>query len=337
MARRARLRIVHGRPSVIVRWSTALAAFALLLAACTPASDDATEDDPRTVVIEEDEAAPDQEPSETGSPTGAPDEPDEPAEPTEQPSPSEPESPSESEPAEGAGESSPGGSDTSPGAVVTDDRGPLGSACRPYLRGDVPALTVEVLHQRGAQPSSEAVDHLVSSLRPVLDKPGGIDLVGPTEIPGGGRTWELDQLRELSQRHRQVTSSESRAGMLVLSVAGEFEDPDVLGLAMSATEIVLFPEQIGDLATGLLGGGARIERSVLLHEAGHLLCLVNTTYESEIDHEDPDHPSHSRHRDSVMFWAVPNDAVTQVFTGPPPDRFHEDDLADLRGLREGRY
>lgn len=334
MARDARSRIPHGRPPVVLRWSASLAVFALLLAACAPASDDVAEDDGQTVVIEEDEAAPGEEPSEPGSGDEAP---DEPPERTEQPSSDEPASPGGSEPAEGESQASPGESDASPGAVVTDDRGPLGSACRPYLRGDVPALTIEILHQSGAQPSSDALAHLVASLRPVLDKPGGIDLAGPTEIPGGGRTWELDELRELSQRHRQATSSESRAGMLVLSVAGEYEEPDVLGLAMSATEVVLFPEQIGDLATGLLGGGSRIERSVLLHEAGHLLCLVNTTYESEIDHEDPDHPGHSRHRDSVMFWAVPNDAVTQVFTGPPPDRFHEDDLADLRGLREGRY
>jgi hypothetical protein len=221
--------------------------------------------------------------------------------------------------------------------VIRDDRGPLGSACRPYLRGDVPALTIEVLHQQGARPSSGALDHLVSSLRPVLDKPGGIDVAGPREIPGDGRTWRIDDLRQLAERHRQVTSSESRASMLVLSVAGEFEDPGVLGLAMNATEIVIFPQQIGDLATSLLGGGSGIERSVLLHEAGHLLCLVNIGYTSQIDHEDPDHPHHSRHRDSVMYWAVPNDAVTQVFTGPPPDRFHEDDLADLRGLRDGRY
>lgn len=125
--------------------------------------------------------------------------------------------------------------------------------------------------------------------------------------------------------------------MLVLAVAGEYEEPGVLGLAMSATEIVLFPQQIGDLATSLLGGSARIEQSVLLHEAGHLLCLVNIGYQSEIDHEDPEHAHHSRHRDSVMFWAVENDAVSQVFSGPPPDAFHDDDLADLRGLREGRY
>ena len=321
-----------------------LAFFALLLAACAPdAADDGADADQQTIVIEEEESeaqAPEsQDPGASTTPdaSSTPD-----AEPPDeqQPSSQGPEQAEESPTDESAASPAPTEQQepTEPTrAVIRDDRGPLGSACRPYLRGDVPALTIEVLHQRGARPSSGALDHLVSSLRPVLDKPGGIDVAVPREIPGDGRTWRIDDLREFAEDHRQVTSSESRASMLVLSVAGEFEEPGVLGLAMNATEIVLFPQQIGDLATSLLGGGSQIERSVLLHEAGHLLCLVNIGYTSEIDHEDPDHPHHSRHRDSVMYWAVPNDAVTQVFTGPPPARFHEDDLADLRGLRDGRY
>jgi hypothetical protein len=327
----------HTRAGRVLRLLVGLVAFALLLTACAPLDVEDGGGDPHTIVIDEDGPAPeDPDPEDDGAqprpeqaeqreqsetPTS-----DEPA-PT--PQPSEPEPAEPAEPRQQPTEPAP--------AVIRDDRGPLGSACRPYLRGDVPALTIEVLHHRAARPSSAALDHLVSSLRPVLDKPGGIDVAGPREIPGDARTWRLDDLQELAERHRQVTSSESRASMLVLSVAGEYEDPGVLGLAMSATEIVIFPQQIGDLATSLLGGSSRIERSVLLHEAGHLLCLVNIGYTSELDHEDPDHPHHSRHRDSVMFWAVPNDAVTQVFTGPPPDSFHEDDLADLRGLREGRY
>ena len=324
----------HLPAGAVLRVLTGLASVALLLAACTPATVEDGDEDPHTIVIDEGEPAADgDDPEIHDTPEPPPEQAEQPEQSTDETA-EAPESPAP-EPTEPRDEPTEPTQPTR--AVIRDDRGPLGSACRPYLRGDVPALTIEVLHQQGARPSSGALDHLVSSLRPVLDKPGGIDVAGPREIPGDGRTWRIDDLRELSERHRQVTSSEARASMLVLSVAGEFEDPGVLGLAMSATEIVLFPQQIGDLATSLLGGSSRIERSVLLHEAGHLLCLVNIGYTSELDHEDPDHPHHSRHRDSVMFWAVPNDAVTQVFTGPPPDSFHEDDLADLRGLREGRY
>lgn len=328
----------HGCAHGPVRWLAGLAALALSVAACEQTPLSAPEDD-RAVVIEEEQQSSDATAPESGdgdataqdgdahAGTAGPGETAEGADGSTGSQPASSEEPSEPDPEQ----------DSAPAAVITDDRGPLGSACRPYLRGEVPALTIEVLHHAGARPSSGALDHLVASLAPVLDKPAGIEVAGPREIPGQARTWELDELRELAARHRQVASDGERAGMLVLSVAGEFEDPGVLGLAMNATEVVLFPQQIGDLGTTLLGGSERIERAVLLHEAGHLLCLVNIGYESDIDHEDPDHPHHSRHRDSVMYWAVPNDAVSQVFSGPPPDTFHEDDLADLRGLRDGRY
>lgn len=217
------------------------------------------------------------------------------------------------------------------------DDGPLGAACRTYLRGEVPRLAIEVLHQSGARPSEGAIDHLVDRLGAVLDKPAGIGVQGPREIPGNGRTWTTDGLRELAAEHRSVRTDRDGAAMVVLAVSGDYEESGTLGVAVSATELVLFPEEIGDLVTGVLGGRTPIERAVLLHEAGHLLCLVNIGYESERDHEDPEHPNHSRHRDSVMYWAIPNDAVTQVFSGSPPDRFHADDLADLAALREGRY
>lgn len=230
-----------------------------------------------------------------------------------------------------------GGSDDGRDEDLPDDHGPLGAACRTYLRGQVPRLTIEVLHQSGARPSEAATDHLVDRLGAVLDKPAGIGVQGPREIPGDGRTWTTDGLRELAAEHRSARTDRDGAAMVVLAVSGDYEESGTLGVAVSATELVLFPDEIGDLVTGVLGGRTPIERAVLLHEAGHLLCLVNIGYESERDHEDPEHPNHSRHRDSVMYWAIPNDAVTQVFSGSPPDRFHADDLADLAALREGRY
>ena len=46
-----------------------------------------------------------------------------------------------------------------------------------------------------------------------------------------------------------------------------------------------------------------VENSVLVHEVGHLLGLVNL-YQSPVDHEDPDHPGHSNNDESVMYWAI---------------------------------
>lgn len=322
----------------LTRVAASLGALLLLLLACSPGNDVVGEE-PGVVVDDgggggrEDEAA--TPGSGTADGEAPPDDP-EPAGREQQGTPEAPPQPAGGEPEGGEPEPQAPPEPESVSAVP-DDRGPLGSACRAYLRGDVPGLAVEVLEQSGAELRTEAVDHLVTTLGEVLDKPAGIDLVGPRRVPGGERTWSLQQVRDLLVEHRVEYSNEDRMVMAILAVAGDFERDGVLGVALSATEVVLFPDEISDLGTSLLGDGAPIERAVLVHEAGHLLCLVNATYESSIDHEDPERPGHSRHRDSVMYWAVSNDAVSQVFTGPPPDAFHPHDLADLEGLRDGRY
>lgn len=242
--------------------------------------------------------------------------------------------------ASGTAESTEGGGDGSgsePATSSPDDQGPLGAGCRPYLRGDVPGMVVEVAHQEGAAPRSAAVDHLVGTLRGVVDKPDGVQLTGPATVPGDGRTWTADELRAFAGQHRTHRSSAEQAAMYVLAVRGRFEEEGVLGVAVSATQMVIFPDNISGLGTELLGGRQAVERAVLVHEAGHLLCLVNIGYESARGHEDPDHPHHSVHEDSVMHWAIETDAITQVFSGPPPAEFHPDDVADLEGLRQGRH
>jgi hypothetical protein len=207
--------------------------------------------------------------------------------------------------------------------------------CRTYLRGDTPRLVIEIDHQAGAAPAQAAVQHLASVLRSVVDKPAGVDVV-MSEIPGGAQTWTASDLDALSRQHRAHTSDSQQAVMHVLSLRGEFEQRDALGVAFDASSFAVFPDRIDRLAA-LLGGAAAVQRAVLTHEAGHLLCLINITYRSEIDHEDPDHPHHSSDRGSVMYWAIENAAIAQLFTGPPPADFTANDRADLEGLRTGRY
>ena len=213
-----------------------------------------------------------------------------------------------------------------------DDLGALGSLCRDYLRAS--RLVVEIDWQRSAEPSSSARDHLLATLRQVTG--GDVSLADGTEIPGEREVWTSQDLRATAAAHRTQYSRQGELAMYVLSVNGRYEDEGALGVAHRASEFAMFPRQIGRLS-GLLGGRAAMERAVMVHEAGHLLCLVNIGYTSAFDREDPEHPKHSSDRGSVMHWAIDTSAVGQLFNGPPPDSFSDQDLADLEGLRSGRY
>ena len=68
--------------------------------------------------------------------------------------------------------------------------------------------------------------------------------------------------------------------------------------------MALFSDSI-DEADGPFGRPSveDVENSVLVHEVGHLLGLVNLVYQSPVDHEDH-HPGHSNNDESVMYWAI---------------------------------
>ncbi len=121
--------------------------------------------------------------------------------------------------------------------------------------------------------------------------------------------------------------------MWVCYVGGSYADSDTaLAVSFSASSFAIFRDRIDDATTALILA-AEVERSVLVHEAGHLLALVNIGYRSRFDHEDPAHPHHSNNTASVMYWAVEDVSVRNLLRGGPPDDFDEADRADLAMLR----
>lgn len=227
-----------------------------------------------------------------------------------------------------------------PAPPPIDDAGGVGVNGRAILRAAVPRLIFEVDVQEGVAPSQAALDHLTAVAGGVVDKPGGIRLAGGNTFASDRTEWTRDALREVTAANRSQFSSGDAVVVYVLYVRGGFfrdgGQTGSIGVAYSASEFVVFPQRWQSLTNGLLGGSDAIERAVLVHEFGHLLGLVNLTYQSPIDHEDPDNPGHSSNRGSVMYWAIESDAIAQVFNGPPPDRFDDADRQDLEGLKSGR-
>lgn len=221
-------------------------------------------------------------------------------------------------------------------APSLDDHGQVGHLALAYLRSDQPKLVVEITAVEGRSPSREARNLLATRLRSVLDKPGGIEMLDPRVIPPQGNRHTLDDIRAVEDAHRTHFSTDGTVIMHYLFLDGEFaEEEGALGLAYRASSVAIFPDTIDAASTPLVTSEA-IEGSVVVHEAGHLLRLVNIGYRSPRDHEDPEHPNHTKHRDGVMFWAVESISVANVLAGGPPDDFHPDSRADLRDLQSGR-
>ncbi len=244
------------------------------------------------------------------------------------------------------GENGTGGDGTTQGgngaasAVAVDDLGGVGANGHALLQAGVPKLVVEIDRQQGVNVDQAAVDHLVSIIRQVADKPGGVSVAGGNTFASDRTNWTADDLRAAAEANRNNHSDQQQVVLYLLYVRGGFysggQETNALGVTYNASEVGIFPDKWAGLGS-LLGGGGRVERAVITHEFGHTLGLVNLTYQSSIDHEDADHPGHSSNKQSVMYWAIETTLIGQVFSGPPPDTFDQADQADIAGLRSGKY
>jgi len=194
-------------------------------------------------------------------------------------------------------------------------------------------VVVEVAYVPGRKPSQQALDHLTTILRREAQKPDGIFTTIGAQVPDSSDSYSLQDLVRLESKYRHLHSTGSVATIWIAALNGTYSAASgTLGLAFRATAMVLFEDQIQQ-ASNLFVSADAIERSVITHETGHLLALVNIGYRSAYDHEDPSHPHHSKYKTSVMYWAVEDISIAAILSGGPPDDFDQYDRADLAALR----
>lgn len=228
----------------------------------------------------------------------------------------------------------PGTAPASPSTTPRDPSAPpvggVGSFAPFYLRASASRdLILEIRSQAGAEPRERSVSHLRETLRVNSGKQVGL---AQGAIAGGARSWTADEIRALADQSTHPHSRE-RAVMRILYLRGGFADSDTaLGVAVRSDVAAVFSDRV-DEAAGLTGDPARIEDAVTMHEAGHLLGLVDLFLST--GRADPEHRGHSPNRESVMYYAVESTLVGSILTGGPPIDFDTQDRADLATIRRG--
>jgi len=215
--------------------------------------------------------------------------------------------------------------------MVPDDAGALGSMGPALLSPAVPAVVLEVDTTADKALTARARQ----ALQDALVTHGGKRTVrfgGASTVPSSD-AYTVAELRELAANHRATASSAEQLSVYVLVLEGAFEVDGVTGVAFEASSFALFPDTIRN---GLLPAMSypSFEQSVAVHELGHLFGLVNITGHGAF-HEDPEHPGHSVSRRSVMFWAVEDVSIANLFRGGPPTEFDADDRRELDLIRAG--
>jgi len=207
---------------------------------------------------------------------------------------------------------------------------------RTYLRrSPATSLRVEVDYVQGRAPQQSALDHLRSELVSVVDKPGGVSVELGSSLNASRSTWSVQDIEALERTARHLYSSGSTATMWFVYLNGSYAGSSTaLAVSFQASSAAVFLDQIDSATTAVVQEPA-IERAVLTHEAGHLMALVNIGYHSRYDHEDPQHPHHSKYSSDVMYWQVEDTSIHNLISGGPPADYDQYDRADLAMLKAG--
>lgn len=207
-----------------------------------------------------------------------------------------------------------------------------------YVSGNVySSLNVQILYMPSAKPTTAALDNLESFLEDFLDKEN-ITLV-LSEIKSNGQgTYSIDDIRRIEKENRKVFNSGDAFSASMLFVDGDFsensDNGSVLGVAYNNTSMAVFEKTLQDNAGGLFQPSlSTVETTVMNHEFGHLMGLVNNGAPLTSDHHDSERGAHCTENDCLMYFAVEgSDFITNLRGGniPTLDAQCQSDLNSLR-------
>lgn len=128
-------------------------------------------------------------------------------------------------------------------------------------------------------------------------------------IPGQNQNYSAQNILAIANQYRQSNVASNTLNLYIVFLDGYFlsdgqENTNVLGVSIENSGVIALFKPVIDNHTF---GGSNIKRfteqTVLIHEAGHALGLVNNGLSLQSDHQDEEHGAHCNNSDCVMYWA----------------------------------
>ncbi len=178
-------------------------------------------------------------------------------------------------------------------------------------------LNIQVQYMPGYRLDTSAVSQVSTWLSNLCNKPGGIT-ISQSQIASVNDSLTPAKVELLEKQNRTAYTSGNTLSLYILITDGYDTSITTLGFSFRNTSICLFGKNLYDHSGGI-GQISRIvlQMSVLEHELGHLLGLVNLGSSMQQPHQDVDHNNHCINPKCLMYYAIEVHKGIGTFAGIP--------------------
>lgn len=196
-------------------------------------------------------------------------------------------------------------------------------------------LIVEINYVQGYMPTEEAVNNMVNFLSARLKKPKGVK-VTMKSIPSPRKSSfshsDVVHLEKIYRKHFPL--GDILTAHILFLDAGYIQDTDntkYLGMAYGATSIAIFQKTVSDYSGGITQPSNEVlETTIINHEFGHVLGLVNNGTSMQTNHQDTNHGHHCNNEQCLMYYATETtDIIGNLVGGNIPD-LDQNCITDLK-------
>jgi pectin methylesterase-like acyl-CoA thioesterase len=208
--------------------------------------------------------------------------------------------------------------DDQPSTSNLDERVVGASANELLSSSKYKSLRLEIQYMTGFAPDAAAVTHLQNYLTAHLNKPGGITVMTKEITAGTNQVLNVNDLASIEKANRTAYTYQEELSIYILITNGNYTENNVLGVAYRNTALALFGKKIKDNSGGLTQPSrTKLEATVLEHEVGHLLGLVDLGTNMVTNHKA--NGNHCSNQDCLMYYAAETtDILGFLVTGNIP-------------------
>ncbi|WP_152425088.1 peptidase [Nafulsella turpanensis] len=191
------------------------------------------------------------------------------------------------------------------------------SAAELLTQEEFEALQVNLVYVEGYAPTAQTLENLEAFLQERLHKPQGIHISKTAISSPGLAPYSIADIQQVEKDFRTGFNKDKTLAVFVFVTDGSYsENENVLGVAYRNTSLALFGSKMQQYSGGVgQPSQSLLETTVMNHEFGHIMGLVNVGTPPQTDHQDTAHGKHCDVDGCLMYWTAETGDVVSNLVG----------------------